>query len=225
MRAFILLVILAATAPALAQTTTTDWSYEAGLCYDTKRPAAERLPRCTAAIDLGKARSVSVLDMAKLYTYRADAYFTLNDHPQAIADADAAQGASPHDVQALNMQCWTRAVANVELDKARAACTEAIRIDKDDPNPFDSRGLVNLREGKWEEAFNDYKVAAVFLTMPYSRYGAGLAVIAFGLDVPRGESLIATALERDPKAGDQLNALGFTPEKMKAIAAANPKPD
>ena len=42
----------------------------------------------------------------------------------------------------------------------------------------------------------------------YARYGAGLAVIAYG-DVPRGESLVATALERDAKAGDQLNELGF----------------
>ena len=116
---------------------------------------------------------------------------------------------------------WTRAVANVELDKALAACTEAIRINKDDPAPFDSRGLVYLRLGKWTEAFEDYRVAARFLTMPYSRYGAGLAVIAHGGDIPRGEGLVASALERDPKAGDQLNELGFTPEKMKELGAAS----
>jgi tetratricopeptide (TPR) repeat protein len=103
-----------------------------------------------------------------------------------------------------------RAVADVELDKALAACTEAIRINKDDPAPFDSRGLVNLRLGKWVEAFEDYRVAARFSTCPFSRYGAGLAVLAYGLDMPRGESLVASALERDPKAGDQLNELGFT---------------
>ena len=38
---------------------------------------------------------------------------------------------------------------------------------------------------------------------------AGLAVIAHGGDIPQGEGLVATALERDPKAGDQLNELGF----------------
>lgn len=224
MRRLGLIALLAASAPCPAFAQTSDWSYEAGLCYDTKTPAAERLPRCTAAIDLGKKQSMNVLDEAKLFTYRSNAYLSMRDYPNAIADADAAVKASAYDTQALNMQCWTRAVANVELDKARAACTEAIRINKDDPNPFDSRGLVNLREGKWAEAFEDYRVAARFLTMPYSRYGAGLAVIAYG-DVPRGEGLVATALGRDPKAGDQLNELGFTPEKMKTIGAAKPKSD
>lgn len=224
MRRFGLIALLAfgLAAPAFAQQTTTDWNYEASLCYDQKQPAAERLPHCTAAIELGKQnQSVTVLDRAKLYTYRSDAYLGLKDYPKAIADADAGQKESAYDVQALNMQCWTRAVANVELDKALAACTEAIRINKDDPAPFDSRGLVNLRLGKWAEAFEDYRVAARFLTMPYSRYGAGLAVIAHGGDIPRGEGLVATALERDPKAGDQLNELGFTPEKMKELGAAS----
>lgn len=224
MHRFVLTACLALglASPAFARQTTTDFSYEASLCYDQMRPPAERLPRCNAAIELGeKNRSADVLDRAKLYTYRSDAYLGLKDYPKAIADADTAQKISAYDRQALNMQCWTRAVANVELDKALAACTEAIRINKDDPAPFDSRGLVYLRLGKWTEAFEDYRVAARFLTMPYSRYGAGLAVIAHGGDIPRGEGLVASALERDPKAGDQLNELGFTPEKMKELGAAS----
>lgn len=225
MRRLVLSAAFAAAiaAPALAQQTTTDWSYEASLCYDQMRPPAERLPRCTAAIDLSRANNINNVDLSKLFTFRSDAYLGLKDYPKAIADADQAQKLEIYNRQALNMQCWTRAVANVELDKALAACTEAIRINKDDPAPFDSRGLVNLRLGKWAESFEDYRVAARFLNMPFARYGAGLAVIAYG-DVPRGESLIATALERDAKAGDQLNELGFTPEKMKAVAASKPKP-
>jgi len=202
------------------------WNTSAGACYEKTRPVQDRLDHCNKAIKLSndRASGASDADLLKLLMYRSSAYLEVKDYPSAIADADLAQKLSNYSTQALNMQCWSRAVANVELDKARAACTEAIRIDKDDPNPFDSRGLVNLREGKWADAFNDYKVAAVFLTMPFSRYGAGLAVIAYG-DVPRGETLVATALERDAKAGDELNALGFTPDKMKAIAAAKAKPN
>jgi tetratricopeptide (TPR) repeat protein len=229
MRRLGILVVLALStaAPALAQETWGKWNDSAGICYDVKNPGDHRVSACSVAIDLSSDPAVNAHDedIAKLYLYRSAAYLDVRDNTKAIADADKAHDLREFDIQILNQQCWARGVANVELDKARAACTEAIRINKDDPNPFDSRGLVNLREGKWEEAFNDYKVAAAFRTMPFSRYGAGLAVIADGRDVARGESLISTALERDAKAGDELNRLGFTPEKMRGIAATRAKPN
>jgi len=223
----LIVMALATAAPALAQENWGKWNDAASLCYDVKNPGDKRVAACSIAVELAPDPAVNANDedLAKLLLYRSAAYLEVRDTTKAIADADRAHSIRAYDIQILNQQCWARAVANVELDKARAACTEAMRINKDDPNPFDSRGLVNLREGKWEDASNDYKVAAVFRTMPFSRYGAGLAVIADGRDIARGEGLIATALERDPKAGDELNRLGFTPEKMRAIAAAKAKPN
>lgn len=208
--------------PAFSQDNAwSQWQDGAGACYDQTLDAQKRVEGCSTAITLSSNPSVDAdfEDVKKLRLDRASVYLALKDYPKAIADADAAQKIDQYDVRALNMQCWTRGVANVELEKAHAACTEAIRVNKDEPASFDSRGLVNLRLGKWAEAFEDYRVAARFLTMPFSRYGAGLAVLAYGLDMPRGEGLISSALERDPKAGDELNALGFTPEKMKTIGA------
>ena len=71
---------------------------------------------------------------------RSSLYLMLKRYPEAIADADFGNGGTA----VLNMRCWTRAVAGVELDKARTACDQALWAQPDSSSILDSRGLVAL---------------------------------------------------------------------------------
>jgi tetratricopeptide (TPR) repeat protein len=49
------------------------------------------------------------------YIHRAFAHRQLQDYPEAIADPDEAVRLQPKDSRVLNLRCWVRAVAGVEL--------------------------------------------------------------------------------------------------------------
>ena len=220
MRRLTFLVAFAASLSAPASAQSYEFNSELRACKDqTRTDDQKRADFCTnALLRSADEDGVEDSDMATLLLYRSDAYLKLKDFDQAIDDADHASEFTAFDPQVHNMRCWTRAVANKDLDVAAKACDEAIRLDKDDPAPHDSRGLVGLRQQKWQDAYDGYREAAPFLTMSPSRYGLGLAALALG-KTESGERWIKEALERDPKAGDELNGFGFTPEGMKAIAA------
>lgn len=119
-------------------------------------------------------------EAARLFTNRSKAYATIKDYARAIADADqAARRLSNADTE--NARCWWRAVAGVELEIARDACNTARRSGGNDANILDSRGLVGLKQGRFEDAWADYNFA--FSTEPQAGYlfGRGIAAFKLGL--------------------------------------------
>lgn len=178
----------------------------------------QRIAFCTDALERSANEAWVVdADRSVLVLFRAEAWLLLKNYDAAIRDADLAATYSARDPQVQNMRCWSRAVADQELDVAAAACDMAMQLKPGDFQPRDSRAFVAMRQGKWQEAYDHYRKAASFRRATQSKYGLGLAAIALG-KTKDGERSIREALSADPHAGDELNALGFTPEAMKAKA-------
>jgi tetratricopeptide (TPR) repeat protein len=181
-------------------------------------PDITATPRVTACNVIFRVTAGSA-GRATILWYRADAKLAAGDHAGAIADADQANALLPDNADVLNAQCWSRAVANRDLDKARAACNRSLQKEKSGA-ALDSRGLVSLRQGRWLDAWNDYDDAmSVNPSMTVALYGRGLAALALG-KTEEGERDI-----RDARAAAQIYArLGLTPELMKRKARANQTP-
>jgi len=183
---------------------------EYGKCSDVHLEAHARIAACIA----GNSLAPGDAERGMLLFYQSDARLGAGEYEGAIADADQAAALLAGNRDVLNAQCWTRAVANRELEKARAACDASLALEVR-PAVLDSRGLVNLREGKWQEAWEDYDAA--FSTDPAltgSLYGRGLAALALG----RREEGDAD-LKRAASAGGEFARYGLTPPVMRAHAS------
>jgi tetratricopeptide (TPR) repeat protein len=178
-------------------------------CMNHGAPARQRVAACNAIykVTAGNAGRAAIL------WYRTEARVFAGDAAGAIADADAAEKLLPGNADMLNARCWSRAVANRELETARAACDRSLQTDKS-PAALDSRGLLGLRQGRWREAWADYNAAlAINPTMVGSLYGRGLAALALG-QTAEGEADIAKAAG----AAREFKHYGLTPEAVKAKA-------
>ena len=180
-------------------------------CSDFHLDPHTRISACSA----GSPLAPSEAERGLLLFYRSDARLGAGEYDGAINDADQAAVLLGENRDVLNAQCWTRAVANRELDRARAACDASLALGAH-PAVLDSRGLVNLREGKWQEAWDDYDAA--FTADPVlsgSLYGRGLAALALG-KTSDGEA----DLKRAASVAQEFARYGLTPSVMKAHAAA-----
>jgi tetratricopeptide (TPR) repeat protein len=184
---------------------------EFGKCSDANLEAKARIAACTAGLDLAPGET----DRGMMLFDASDARLGAGDFNGAIADADRAAALLGLNRDVLNAQCWTRAVANRELDRARIACDASLAIEVQ-PAVLDSRGLVNLREGKWQAAWEDYDAAfAADPTLTVSLYGRGLAALALG-NSRDGEA----DLRRSATAAAEFARYGLTPSVMKGHAEA-----
>jgi tetratricopeptide (TPR) repeat protein len=131
----------------------------------------------------------------------AGLYATAGQFDRALASYDSWIAANPHDDKlpvALNGRCWTRALANRELDKALADCEAALKRGPRTAGGLDSRGLVHLRRGELDLAIADYDAAIRLQPKEaWSLYGRGLAKLAKG-DKPGGEADVAAAAALAP---------------------------
>lgn len=93
----------------------------------------------------------------------------------------------------LNSSCWTRATANIELERALADCEEAVRREPASPAILDSRAFVKLRLGQIDGAIADASAAlAIEPLHPASLYVRGLARLRKG-EREAGERDLAAA--------------------------------
>jgi tetratricopeptide (TPR) repeat protein len=115
-----------------------------------------------------------------------------------------------HDV--LAQRCWTRALANLELEGALGDCSRALRLAPRSANVLDSRGLVHLRLNQIDAAIDDYTAALTMNSkIAWSLYGRGLAKLRKGLKAD-GEADIAAAVSIQPQLPDRAKRYGITAE-------------
>lgn len=65
----------------------------------------------------------------------------------------------PNEAALFNGRCWARATGNVELEQAMADCDRAISMEPNNAAYLDSRAMVKLRMGRFDEAIADATAA------------------------------------------------------------------
>jgi len=99
---------------------------------------------------------------------------------EAIALADRASALHPDSPAFANQRCWTRAIAGRELDIALEACNGALS-QGERAAVLDSRALVYLKTGRFQEAWNDYDTAVGMSPLsPQFLFGRGIAALRLG---------------------------------------------
>jgi tetratricopeptide (TPR) repeat protein/predicted aspartyl protease len=155
-----------------------------------------------------QADHAKVEDVA--YIYQQELRF-----PDSVAEyGKLVVAGADHDQQALalNNRCWTRALWGQELDRALDDCNEALELKPNFAAYLDSRGLVELRLGRFDAAIADYTAALHKMPQsPWTLYGRGLAEQRQGLKA-RGDADIAAATALAPGLPKRLQSLGILPK-------------
>lgn len=148
---------------------------------------------------------------AQAYLNRAALHLVHRDYARAIADYDAVVAILPDQSIPYSARCWARALWGQELEVGRTDCDTALRLGPGDPQVLDSRGMINLREGRFEEAFNDY-AAAVQGDPSRARhlYGRGIAALRLGRN-EEGEADLAAAARIEGDIAQTYADYGVTP--------------
>ncbi|GAM98400.1 hypothetical protein U91I_02033 [alpha proteobacterium U9-1i] len=151
-----------------------------------------------ALVDLDRALAIRV-NPTDLNTRGLVYEYGLRDPIRAIADFDQAVSLAPNDPAYRNSACWARAVAERELEVARAHCDAAITAEPANADYLDSRGLLNLRENRNQEAWNDFDAAVrASDTHAHARYGRGVAAARLGRAAESAADLAAArAMDRE----------------------------
>jgi len=137
------------------------------------------------------------------------------DHPaQVIAQTDlwiAVHEQDPRAVEAYNARCWARALLGQDLDKALHDCNAGLRRSPHSAPLLDSRGLVNLRANRLNNAIADYDESLkINPRIPWSLYGRGVAEIRKGMNA-QGEADIAAAKALAPRLPEFAQKIGVSP--------------
>ncbi|MEQ1820203.1 MAG: tetratricopeptide repeat protein [Terricaulis sp.] len=123
---------------------------------------------------------------------------------------------APTDAALLNNRCWLRVVNNDNLDAALADCNASLASAPNDPNVFDSRGLVQFKRGDYAAALADYETAVrIEPNNGHFLYGRGLTRIALGMTA-EGSADQAHADELQPGIALQYQDYNILPPKPPA---------
>ena len=110
---------------------------------------------------------------------------------------------------ALNGRCWARGLLNRDLDKAMDDCNAALRAMPRDASILDSRALIRVRRGEWQQALADYNAAlAINPRGAWSLYMRGLIEAKSGQEV-QAKADRAAAIAIDPKVADRAKKYGL----------------
>jgi len=144
----------------------------------------------------------------------AETYLAQGDFEPAIVEFDAWIAANPKGAlspAAFNGRCWARALWGHDLNAALADCDEALRLGPHVSSFLDSRGLVNLRLRRFDDAIADYdRSLRLQPKNPWSLYGRGLARLEDGQKAA-GEADLVAAEALDPKLAGKARQYGLAP--------------
>jgi predicted aspartyl protease/regulator of sirC expression with transglutaminase-like and TPR domain len=134
------------------------------------------------------------LQMARLYS-GADAF------DAGVAQYDLWMAAHHDDSRrstAQNGRCWSRMLANKDLDKALGDCNAAVHAIPNDPSFLDSRAFIHLRQKDDRAALADFNAAlAIDPKRAWALYGRSLAETHLGMTTEAArDRTLAVALDK-----------------------------
>ena len=134
-----------------------------------------------AVADYNSAIQYSPTPSAALYYWRGKAHYENRAWEPALSDYLEAVRLAPEFADAHNRACWTR-VANInrDIELARENCDAAVRLSNNHPSCLDSRALLALKQGRHQDAWNDYNAANLQTENAHFLYGRALAAHALG---------------------------------------------
>jgi tetratricopeptide (TPR) repeat protein len=148
---------------------------------------------------------------AKAFLNRAALHMVQHDYAPAIADYDAAVAILPNIPLVYVARCWARALSGQDLELGRADCDFALHANPHNPQALDSRGMVDLREGRFSDALNDYDAAAQLdASSARHRYGRGIAALRLGR-AEEGQADLSAAVQLDPNIAQTYAQYGMAP--------------
>lgn len=150
-------------------------------------------------------------DNAAIVSFRADILQSSGQYVEGLKILDELISQRTGKADLLNKRCWYRATAGKELERALADCDAAIKLGAPGAQVLDSRGLVELRLGRFELAIADYDAALKLRpAQPTSLFGRGLSKLRSG-QVKDGQADLAAAHVSDPKVEEEFAGYGLTP--------------
>jgi tetratricopeptide (TPR) repeat protein len=193
-------------------------------CSDFSIGANQQIAACNAVISGFTDNSNATVQIRRadtvrynLFLNRGAAYARIGNLEQSKADFKRAvdmttealeEGGKPLPDE-YNRSCWSRAVANVELDRALADCNESLRLRPGAPYVLDSRAFLYLRLGRPDDALKDYnEVLRITPKVANSLYGRGLAKLRLG-DVEGAKADLFQAESLTHGTRTRFTALGF----------------
>lgn len=140
--------------------------------------ADDRIAACSEIISSGKLSGDKI---AFAYRFRGDAYVDNARRDDAVRDYRSAIEADPAQESVyLNSICWANATLGGNLDDAMRACNRSIQL-KGNAHNYNSRGLVNLKLNKNQDALRDYEFSLKLnAKSATSLYGKSIALRRMG---------------------------------------------
>jgi tetratricopeptide (TPR) repeat protein len=181
-----------------------------GELYLSQKDATTAQADFDAAIKLAPNDSELPLRFARAYV-RARLFET------AVRQYGAWIDSHPNDpalAAALEGRCRTRALWGKELEPALADCDQALRRGQKISVLLDSRALVLLRLGRFDEAIKQYDAAIRAQPKdPWSLYGRGLAKLKKG-EVPEGQADLQAATAIESNIASVTKSFGLAPDEQ-----------
>lgn len=160
------------------------------------------------AISIYDAQLAEAPNDSKLLMLRGFAKIRAGNSKGSAVDlaAAAAQLKTPDQ---LNNSCWMKAVAGLALESALEDCNRALNLSPRNAGYLDSKGLVQLRLGRTDDAISTYSEALALRQFPGSYYGRGIAWRRKG-DKVRADADIAAARNIDARVPAEFAGYGVT---------------
>ncbi|MFT3996606.1 MAG: tetratricopeptide repeat protein [Asticcacaulis sp.] len=148
---------------------------------------------------------------AMSYVLRGDIHAKMKNNDLSLKDVETAKTLSPDNAGVFNDACWFRATRNLELDKAKADCAQALKLAPKDAAIMDSSAFVELRLGNFAEAIRLYDEAIrIRPNQADSLFGRGIAKLRTG-DTTGGQKDIEAARAADKDIEATYKDYGVTP--------------
>lgn len=144
--------------------------------FGRQEPAAASYARALAIVDSKIAAESDEKLKAEMLRARVALLMDSGRTAEGLAQSAANLKLRPDDPVELNEGCWSRVIANVDLEKALELCERSLEIRPNSPAILDSRAWAKLRLGRVEEAIVDFDEALKLAPeQSASLFGRGIA--------------------------------------------------